>query len=66
MRVVTEASEPAGEIDIERATKAAERARERLEVRAVADEPISFDRFRAQASLRRALMRRFVANKARQ
>ena len=66
IRIVTEASEPAGEIDIERAEKAAERARDRLRERRVEEGTEEFDTLRAEASLRRALLRKFVANKAQQ
>jgi len=66
VRLVTEASEPASEIDVERATRAAERARERLRARRVEEGTAEFDLLRAEASLRRALMRRFVANKIQQ
>jgi len=65
VRVVTEASEPADEIDMERAQAAAERARERLRVRRVKHGSEEFDVLRAEASLRRALMRLTVANKKR-
>ncbi len=64
VRVVTEASEPATEIDVERAQEAAERARERLRSRKVADAE-EFDILRAEASLRRAMMRLNVAGKRR-
>ncbi len=65
VRIVTEASEPASEIDVERATEAAERARERLRSRQVAGDAESFDVLRAEASLRRALMRKLVGSRAR-
>ena len=52
LRVVTEAGEHVRDIDAERAKKAEERARERLEK---GDEEI--DTVRAEASLRRAIMR---------
>jgi F-type H+-transporting ATPase subunit epsilon len=64
VRVVTEASEPASEIDAERAEKAAERARERLHSRKAADQEV-FDGARAEASLRRAMMRLSVVHKRR-
>lgn len=63
VRVVTEASEPASAIDIERAGQAAERARARLRERRVEEGTAEFDVLRAEASLRRALMRVFVAGK---
>lgn len=59
VRVVSQASEPPGDIDVERARAAAERARERLRTRGA-----DLDEARAEAALRRALMRVFVANKA--
>ena len=65
VRVVTEASEPASSIDIERATEAAERARKRLADRDSGEAGVTFDGSRAQAALRRALMRSNVASKAR-
>ena len=64
VRVVTEASEPAGEIDVQRATESARRARERLQQRHV--EGGELDLLRAEASLRRALMRISVANRGQQ
>ncbi|MCP3917095.1 MAG: F0F1 ATP synthase subunit epsilon [bacterium] len=63
VRVVTEASERPGDIDIERATKAAERAKERLKDRRVEEGSSEFDVLRAEAALRRAMMRVFVAGK---
>ena len=66
VRLVTEASEPATDIDVERARRAAERARERLRNRRVEEGTFEFDVLRAEASLRRALMRIFVANKVQQ
>lgn len=56
VRVVTDASEPADEIDVERARAAEERARERIE--AFRRGPVSdIDLPRAEAALRRALWR---------
>lgn len=66
VRIVTEASEPASEIDVERAERAAERARERLRGGGESISPLEFDRLRAEGALRRALLRKLVANKARQ
>jgi len=56
LRLVTEASERPGEIDVQRAEEAAERARERLRTRQVGG-PDAYDALRAEAALRRALMR---------
>lgn len=64
VRLVTEASEPAEEIDVERAERAAERARERLRARA-AGEVREIDLLRAEAALRRALQRLDVARRNR-
>ncbi len=64
VRVVTEASESASEIDVERAARAAERARKRLHERWVED-GVPFDVLRAEAALRRALMRKLVAGRYR-
>ena len=66
VRVVTEASEPASAIDVERARRAAERARERLRRRGRGGQGPSekveeIDLLRAQAALRRALQRLKVA-----
>jgi F-type H+-transporting ATPase subunit epsilon len=55
LRVVSEAGEKPEEIDEERAREAEKRARERISVRLAEGEPI--DLLRAEASLRRALMR---------
>ena len=65
VRVVTEASEPASDIDVERAARAAERARERLHAFRSRDDGEPFDLFRAEAALRRALMRKLVAGRSR-
>jgi F-type H+-transporting ATPase subunit epsilon len=61
VRVVSPASEPPGQIDVERAKAAAQRARERLQ--ASPDAPIgrgTLDQVRAEAALQRALMRLYV------
>ena len=55
LRLVTEAGEKPAEIDEERAREAEKRARERLSVRRSEGEPI--DLLRAEAALRRSLMR---------
>jgi len=55
VRVVTEASEPISAIDIERAREAERRARERIS--AIRTGVSSEDLLRAEASLRRALLR---------
>lgn len=66
VRIVTEASEPASDIDVERAEQAAQRARERLRTRRVEAGSAEFDVLRAEAALRRALMRLSVVERARQ
>lgn len=66
VRVVSDASELPGDIDVERAVGAAERARERLQRRKAERDDEVFDVARAEGSLRRALMRQFMANRARQ
>jgi len=66
VRVVSDASEPPGDIDVERAVSAGERARERLHQRKTEHDEDVFDVARAEGSLRRAMMRQFVANRARQ
>ena len=63
LRVITEASERPSEIDVERAERAAERARDRMKTRQV-DEGEAFDLVRAEASFRRALMRLKVAKRS--
>lgn len=71
VRVVSPASEPPGQIDEGRAERAAERARRRLHARqaedgareTAAERTDTFDAVRAEASLRRALMRIYVKNK---
>lgn len=55
LRVVSEAGEKPEEIDVERAREAEERARERIAEQRVDGQPI--DMLRAEAALRRALMR---------
>jgi F-type H+-transporting ATPase subunit epsilon len=62
LRVITEASERPTDIDLERVERAAERARERLRQSRAEGSP-EFDVLRAEASLRRALMRRLVVGK---
>ena len=65
VRVVTEASEPASDIDVDRAAGAAERARERLRAGKAQADGEPFDFLRAEAALRRALMRKLVADRSR-
>lgn len=65
IRLVTEASEPASDIDVERAQRAAERARERLRSKGARDSGQPFDLFRAEASMRRAIQRLNVAKRRR-
>jgi F-type H+-transporting ATPase subunit epsilon len=62
VRIVSQASESPSDIDVDRATKAAERARDRLRERRVEAGTEEFDDLRAQAALRRALARAFVKN----
>lgn len=62
VRVVSRASEPPSDIDVDRAERAAERARERLRERRIEEGSEEFDILRAEASLRRALMRLYVKN----
>lgn len=62
LRVITEASERPSEIDVERAQRAAERARDRLKTHQ-ADGPDTFDLLRAEASFRRAIMRLKIARR---
>ncbi|MCC6405607.1 MAG: ATP synthase F1 subunit epsilon [Planctomycetes bacterium] len=58
LRVVCEAGETAGEIDEKRAREAEQRARERLSRKGeAATAAETFDQLRAEAALRRALMR---------
>lgn len=54
LRLVCEAGDPAEEIDVERAKAAETRARERL---AQVGQGVEIDELRAEAALRRALMR---------
>ena len=62
VRIVTEASEPPSEIDVERATKAAERARARLDqYESTPGEAI--DILRANLSLQRAMIRLRLGSK---
>jgi F-type H+-transporting ATPase subunit epsilon len=64
VRIVTEASEPPTEIDLERATEAAKRARKRIdEFQAIKGE--DFDLVRAEYALQRALTRQRIALKYR-
>jgi len=63
MRVITEASERASEIDVERAERSAQRARDRMRAR-LADGGEPLDVLRAQSSLLRALARLKVAGRA--
>jgi F-type H+-transporting ATPase subunit epsilon len=63
VRVVSQASEPPGQIDADRAREAAERARERLQKRQAEGDAQSVDALRAEAALRRAMMRIYVKNK---
>jgi F-type H+-transporting ATPase subunit epsilon len=64
VRIVTEASEPPSEIDLERAEEAARRARKRIdESQAVKGE--DFDLTRAEYALQRALTRQRIALKYR-
>ncbi len=65
VRIVTEASEPASEIDVERAERSAQRARERLRGGGTEISLLEFDQLRAEGALRRALMRKLVAGRAR-
>jgi F-type H+-transporting ATPase subunit epsilon len=62
LRLITEASERPSDIDVERAGKAAERARERLRTNEIQG-PEALDLLRAQSSLQRALMRLKVAGR---
>ncbi len=61
VRIVTVASEPPSDSDVERARRAAERARERLDANQV--EGGRLDLLRAQYALQRALLRIRVATK---
>lgn len=64
VRIVTEASERPSEIDVDRAARAAERAQQRLE-RHEEDAEEALDVLRAQAALRRAIMRQRIASRYR-
>ena len=64
VRIVTEASEPASEIDVERADQSAERARTRLRGGGGEISLLEFDQLRAEGALRRALMRKLVSGRA--
>lgn len=64
VRVVTDVSEPLSEIDVERAQRAAERARQRLEQFESTDGE-KLDVLRARGSLMRAMMRIRAAEKRR-
>ena len=57
LRLATQAGEKPEEIDEARAREAEKRARERLSVRRAEDGEEAFDLLRAEAALRRALMR---------
>jgi F-type H+-transporting ATPase subunit epsilon len=61
VRLVTEASERPSDIDVERAARAAERARRRLETQEAEGDALDF--LRAQAALRRAIMRQRIASR---
>ena len=62
LRILTPAGEPPTDIDVERAREAEKRARERLKPRrtGVTAEEAEIDLVRAQASLRRSLMRQKI------
>lgn len=62
VRVVCDAAERPTDIDVDRASRAAERARERIRTRESAPDE-EFDVLRAEMSLRRALMRISVAQR---
>lgn len=64
VRVVTDVSEPISEIDMERANRAAERARKRLE-QYESNEGENLDILRARASLARAIARQRAAGRRR-
>jgi F-type H+-transporting ATPase subunit epsilon len=61
LRIVTQAGELVGDIDVERAEASAKRARERLRVTGTAAKAGELDSLRAQAALRRALQRMRMA-----
>lgn len=64
VRIVTDTSEPASEIDVERAVKSAQRARQRLK-EFESNEGEKLDVLRARTALSRALMRERIAKKRR-
>jgi F-type H+-transporting ATPase subunit epsilon len=64
VRIVTDTSEPASEIDVERAVEAARRARKRLE-EFESNDGEKLDVLRARTALSRALMRERIAKKRR-
>ena len=64
VRVVTDVSEPISEIDVERATRASERARKRLD-EFQSNDGENVDLLRARAALHRSLMRQKLAAKRR-
>ncbi len=64
VRIVTDTSEPASEIDVERAVEAAQRARKRLE-QYESNDGEKLDVLRARTALARALMRERIAKKRR-
>jgi len=64
VRVVTDVSEPISEIDVDRANRAAERARKRLE-QYESNEGENVDILRARASLARAIARQRAAGRRR-
>ena len=63
VRIVTDACERPTDIDVERAVKAGERARERLRSGKLPDGQTALDALRAEAALRRALQRQLVARR---
>jgi len=65
VRVVSEAGEPPDEIDETRAHEAEERARKRLDEMRAARGISDIDLLRAEAALRRALMRQKVSKRGR-
>lgn len=63
VRIVTEAGEMADKIDVERAEQAAVRAKDRMKTHKIEEGSAEYDSLRAEHSLRRAMMRKFVANR---
>ncbi|MFT5049123.1 MAG: F-type H+-transporting ATPase subunit epsilon [Chlamydiales bacterium] len=63
VRIVTEASESPTEIDVDRAQRASERAKERLHEMFTIAGAAQVDAFRARAALQRALMRLSMARR---